>query len=274
MNAITIGPLMLSVDRLVALAGILAFIVVTTIAARKAGPGVARWSTTGLVVGIIAARIAHVVMNWSTFAEDPWRAVAVWQGGFFWPAGVLAALILLLVQVRDMRGRIAGLAGVAVGLFVWNAASLLTSGVDPVPLPGNPLQTLGGEKVALPELAGKPMVINLWATWCPPCRREMPMMAEVAAANSNVTFVFANQGEDAPRIRRYLSQAGLLLPNVLMDGLGELGRHYKAPGLPATLFVGADGRLVDIHLGEISREAMRAKMEGLVSWTLPKENDG
>ena len=263
MNAITIGPLMLSVDRLVALAGILAFLVVTTIAARRAGASVAPWSTTGLVVGIIAARIAHVVINWSKFAEDPLRAVAFWQGGFFWLAGVLAALILLLVQVRDMRGRIAGLAGVAVGLFVWNAASLLTSGVDPVPLPGNPLQTLGGESVALPELAGKPMVINLWATWCPPCRREMPMMAEVAAANSNVTFVFANQGEDAPRIRRYLSQAGLLLPNVLMDGLGGLGRHYKAPGLPATLFVGANGRLVEIHLGEISREMLVQTIENL-----------
>lgn len=247
---------MLSVDRLVAIGGIFAFIAVTSIAARKAGPGVARWSTTGLVVGIIAARIAHVVLHWSTFSEDLWRVVAVWQGGFFWPAGILAALILLLVQVRDMRGRLAGLAAVAVGLFVWNAASLLTSGVDPVPLPGNPLQTLGGETVALAELGGQPMVINLWATWCPPCRREMPMMAEVAAFTSDVTFVFANQGEDVPRIRRYLSQEGLLLPNVLIDGLGELGRHYKAPGLPATIFVGADGRLFDIHLGEISRELL------------------
>lgn len=260
MNAITIGPLMLSVDRLVAIAGILAFIAVTSIAAGKAGPGVARWSTTALVVGIVAARIAHVVLNWSTFSEDPWRAVAVWQGGFYWPAGVLAALILLLVQVGDMRGRIAGLAGVTVGLFVWNAASLLTSGVDPVPLPGNPLQTLGGDSVALPALAGKPMVINLWATWCPPCRREMPMMAEVAASTPDVTFVFANQGEDAPRIRRYLSREDLLLPNVLIDGLGELGRYYKAPGLPATLFVGADGRPVDIHLGEISREILGRAM--------------
>lgn len=263
MNAVTIGPLMLSIDRLVAIAGILAFIAVTSVAARKAGAGVARWSTTGLVVGIVAARIAHVGIHWSTFAEDPWRAVAVWQGGFFWPAGVLAALILLLLQVSDLRGRLAGLAGVAVGLFVWNAALLLTSGADPVPLPGNPLQTLGGETVALPELAGKPMVINLWATWCPPCRREMPMMAEVAASNSDVTFVFANQGENAPRIRRYLSQEGLLLPNVLMDGLGELGRQYKAPGLPATLFVGRDGRLVDVHLGEISREAMLQTMQNL-----------
>lgn len=263
MNAVTIGPFMLSVDRLVALAGILAFIVVTSVAARKAGPGVAPWSTRGLVVGIIAGRIAHVAFNWSTFAEDPWRALAVWQGGFYWPAGVLAAIVLLLVEVRDTRGRSAGLAGVAVGLFVWNAASLLTSGVDSVPLPGNPLRTLAGETLSLPELAGKPMVINLWATWCPPCRREMPMMAEVAASTNDVTFVFANQGEDAPRIRRYLSHEGLLLPNVLMDGLGELGRHYGAPGLPATLFVGADGRLVDIHLGEISHEAMLQKVDEL-----------
>ncbi|MFH1796349.1 MAG: TlpA disulfide reductase family protein [Pseudomonadota bacterium] len=263
MNAVTIGPLMLSIDRLVAIAGIVAFIVVTTIAARKAGDGVARWSATGLVVGIVAARIAHVVFHWSTFSDDPWRAVAFWQGGFFWSAGILAALILLLVQIRDMRGRIAGLAGVAVGLIVWNAASLLTAGVDQVALPGNPLQTLGGEHVILPELAGKPMVINLWATWCPPCRREMPMMAEVAASTSDVTFVFANQGEDAPRIRTYLLQQGLPLPNVLMDGLGELGRHYKAPGLPATLFVGADGRLIDIHLGEISREAILQTVQNL-----------
>ncbi|MCO6388516.1 TlpA disulfide reductase family protein [Aliihoeflea sp. 40Bstr573] len=254
---------MLSVDRLVALAGILAFIVVTSVAARRVDPGFARWSTTGLVVGIIAARIAHVALNWSTFAEYPWRAVAVWQGGFFWPAGVLAALILLLVQVRHTHGRIAGIAGVAVGLFVWNAASLLTSGVDPVPLPGNPLQTLAGEAVSLPELAGRPMVINLWATWCPPCRREMPMMANVAASSSDVTFVFANQGEDASRIRRYLSQENLLLPNVLIDGLGELGRHYSAPGLPATLFVGEDGRLVDIQLGEVSREALLQKLDDL-----------
>lgn len=263
MNAVTIGPFMLSVDRLVALAGILAFIAVTSVAARKAGPGVARWSTTGLVVGIIAARVAHVILNWSTFSEDLWRVVAFWQGGFFLPAGVLAALIFLLVQAKDMRGRIAGFAGVAVGLFVWNAASLLTSGVDPVPLPGNRLQTLGGESVALPELAGKPMVINLWATWCPPCRREMPMMAEVAASTPDVTFVFVNQGEDAPRVRRYLSQEGLLLPHVLTDGLGELGRHYKAPGLPATLFVDEDGRLVDIHLGEISREHLSRTMTHL-----------
>ncbi|WP_165899947.1 TlpA disulfide reductase family protein [Borborobacter arsenicus] len=254
---------MLSVDRLVALAGIVAFLVVTTIAARKSGDGLARWSTTGLVFGIAAARTAHVVMHWSTFADDPWRALAVWQGGFFWPAGVIAALLLLVLQVKETRGRIAGLAGVAVGVFVWNAASLLTSGVDPVPLPGNALQTLSGQSIALPELAGKPMVINLWATWCPPCRREMPMMAEVAAANDDVTFVFANQGENAPRIRIYLSREGLLLPNVLMDNFGELSRHYKAPGLPATLFIGADGRLVDIHLGEISREGMLNKIEAL-----------
>jgi thiol-disulfide isomerase/thioredoxin len=263
MNAITIGPLMLSVDRVIAFTGIFAFIAVTSLAARKAGPDVARWSMTGLVIGIVAARIGHVVMNWSTFADEPWRAVAVWQGGFLWPAGVLAALGLLLFQVRDMRGRFAGLAGVVIGLFVWNAASLLTSGVDPKPLPRNALQTLSGRTIALPELAGQPMVINLWATWCPPCRREMPMMADVAALTKDVTFVFANQGEDAPRIRQYLSQEGLLLPNVLMDGLSELGRHYQAPGLPATLFIGVDGRLVDMHLGEISREVLVHTIEEL-----------
>lgn len=263
MNAITFGPLMLSVDRLVALAGIVVFLVVTALAARKTSANVTRWSSNGLVAGIVVARLAHVLIHWESFAHDPFRAFAVWQGGFFWPAGVLAALALLFLQVKELGGRLAGLAGVAAGLFFWLSASLLTSGVDPVPLPANPLRTLAGHTVALPDLAGGPMVINLWATWCPPCRREMPMMAEIAETTDGVTFVFANQGEAAPHIRTYLSQEQLLLPNVLMDGLGELGRAYRAPGLPATLFINADGTLADIHLGEISREALLAKVHSL-----------
>lgn len=113
---------MVLLDRLVALAGIVASLVVTTIAASRAGDGIARWSSTGLVIGIIAARFARVVIHWSTISEVPWRAVAFGQGGLFWPAGIVAAFILLLVQARDMRGRIAGPTGVAVGPFAWNAA--------------------------------------------------------------------------------------------------------------------------------------------------------
>lgn len=263
MNAINIGPLMLSTDRVSALIGIAVFLAVTAILARRMGEPIGRWSTLAFFAGVAAARLGHVAINWETFAPEPWRIVAFWQGGFHWPSGVIVAIALLFLLVRPASQRVAGIASLAAGLFVWHSATLLTSGVEPIDLPQQPLHTLAHEPVQLGALGGRPMVVNLWATWCPPCRREMPMMADVAAATSNVTFVFANQGEDAPRIRSYLAREGLLLPNVLLDGLGQLGRHYGAMGLPATLFIDADGTLIDMHLGEISREAFLAKIGAL-----------
>jgi thiol-disulfide isomerase/thioredoxin len=263
MNAITFGPLMLSADRVSALIGITVFLALTAILARRLGEPGGRWSTLAFVAGVAAARLGHVAINWETFAPEPTRILAIWQGGFHWPTGLVAALVLLFLMVRPAGQRIAGLASLVIGLFVWHAATLLTSGVEPVELPQHPLHTLAQEPVQLSGFGGQPMVINLWATWCPPCRREMPMMADVASQTSGVTFVFANQGEDPARIRNYLSRENLLLPNVLLDGLGELGRHYRAVGLPATLFIDADGTLVDMYLGEISREAFLARIRPL-----------
>lgn len=260
MNAITLGPLMLSADRVAALVGIAVFLILTAILARRLGEPIGRWSTLAFVAGVAAARLGHVAINWETFTSEPVRILAIWQGGFHWPTGLIVAIVLLFLMVRPSGQRVGGLVSLAAGMFVWHAATLLTSGVEPLELPQHPLHTLAHEPVQLANFGGEPMVINLWATWCPPCRREMPMMAEVAAETSGVTFVFANQGEDPARIRNYLSREDLLLPNMLLDGLGELGRHYRAVGLPATLFIDADGTLVDMYLGEISREALLARI--------------
>lgn len=260
MNAIGIGPFLLSADRVSVIAGIAVFLAMPAVLSRRKDDPVGSWSTLAFFGGVAAARLGHVAIHWETFALEPWRIAAVWQGGFHWPTGVIVAIALLFMLVRPASQRMGGLASLAAGLFVWHAATLLTSGVEPIGLSQQPLHTLAHQPVQLASLGDRPMVINLWAAWCPPCRREMPMMADVAAATSDVTFVFANQGEDAARIRTYLAQEGLQLPNVLLDGLGELGRHYGAMGLPSTLFIDADGTLTDMHLGEISREALLEKI--------------
>lgn len=263
MNAVSIGPLVLAADRASAVAGIMAFLVVSGLIARKLDGSLAKWSSFALFAGLAAARAGHVAMHWDSFSLEPSRIFAVWQGGFYWPAGVAAAVILLLPLVRGSVARAAGLASLAVGLFVWHSAMLLTSGVEAIPLPEKPLQTLAGEGISLSAFGKQPMVINLWASWCPPCRREMPMMVETAKASKGITFVFANQGEDALRVRSYLAMEGIDPPNLLLDGLGVLGRHYKAVGMPATLFIGRDGTLVDAHIGEISREVFERKISDL-----------
>lgn len=89
------------------------------------------------------------------------------------------------------------------------------------------------------------------------------MMADVAASTSDAEFIFANQGEGRQAVERYLAQAGLSLDTILLDQFGDLGRHYRAPGLPATLFVGGDGVLRHAHLGEISREVLQSNIARL-----------
>jgi hypothetical protein len=93
----------------------------------------------------------------------------------------------------------------------------------------------------------------------------MPMMAEIAASSEEVDFYLVNQGEGQGAIIRYLTNEGLELETVLLDQFGSVARHYGALGLPATLFIGANGLLRNAHLGEISRELLQANMARLSS---------
>lgn len=113
------------------------------------------------------------------------------------------------------------------------------------------LSMLDGKPTQLRSFAGKPVVLNLWATWCPPCRREMPVLSAAQAEQDNVHFVFANQNETADEVRRFLIAQRLPIENVPLDK-GSLATEYHAPGLPTTLFFDREGRLQRVHMGELS----------------------
>ena len=86
------------------------------------------------------------------------------------------------------------------------------------------------------------MVINLWASWCPPCRREMPVLAAAQKKNTDVLFIFANQGEDGSTVQNYLTRAGLTLDNVYLDSGTNFGHEVGSTALPTTLFYDPNGR--------------------------------
>ena len=126
------------------------------------------------------------------------------------------------------------------------------------------LSTLAGRPVALAELAaGRPMVVNLWATWCPPCRREMPLLAAAQRREPGVVFVFADQGEDRSEIQAYLESEKLEPAHVVRDARRALGQHAGTSALPVTLFFAADGRLVHSRIGEISEAALATQFDKL-----------
>lgn len=257
MNAVTLGPLVLAADRFAVLLGIFAFILITALLTRRIDRRFQAWSSWVMIGGAVAARLGHVLLHWRNFAEEPLRILAFWDGGFYGPAGLAVALLSILFALQTARLRLWALLPLAFALVVWNTAWQLTSGTSGIALPAMTFESLSGGEQAL-AVSAKPRVINLWASWCPPCRREMPMMARTAVSSEDIQFVFANQGENRQVIERYLAEEGIVLDNVLLDHFSDLGRHYGVPGLPATLFIDERGVLKHAHLGEISRETLQS----------------
>jgi thiol-disulfide isomerase/thioredoxin len=129
-------------------------------------------------------------------------------------------------------------------------------------LPDVELAELNGQPASLAAVAdGKPLVVNLWATWCPPCIREMPVLETAQQNYTDIRFVFANQGEHAETIRRFLEKQSLNLDHVVSDQTGSFGQVVGSHGLPTTLFYSADGQLLDSHMGELSQATLVEKLE-------------
>ena len=114
------------------------------------------------------------------------------------------------------------------------------------------LQDLHGKQVSLQQLQGKPAVINMWATWCAPCRREMPVLQQAQQNHPHIQFVLLNQGEKAPVISAYLQKNQIQLPNVWLDETMQSRTVLPYQGLPSTYFLNQQGEVVAHSLGELT----------------------
>ena len=130
-------------------------------------------------------------------------------------------------------------------------------------LPALSLTSLEGRPINLAEFKGKPTVVNLWATWCPPCVREMPMLHQAQVDRRGVNFVFLNQGESADKVGAWLQTRKLLMRNVLVDADRQAGAAFKQRALPTTLFFDAKGRLVSTRIGELSAATLSERLQGV-----------
>ena len=217
-----------------------------------------------LLVGLLAARLGYVLRWWPEYAVAPWSILAIGDGGFLWWIGLPAALAFVgWRSAGQPQLRTPVLAGIAAGMLAWFAlgATLALLQRSAPPLPDIAVVTLDGSHARLDASAGKPVVLNLWATWCPPCRREMPVFEDAVQAYPGVRFVLLNQGEDAATISDYLDREGLHLhAQVLLDLHSLAMPATNTHGLPTTLFFDADGHLVDTHMGELTRASLADTM--------------
>jgi len=157
-------------------------------------------------------------------------------------------------------------AAVLSGALAWSmtAGALALMAPRGASLPSIPLAALDGSPVALPAVlqeADRPMVVNLWASWCPPCRREMPMLEQAQQARDDVSFVFVNQGESVDAVETFLQRESLSLDHLYRDPDMTFGREVGAMAMPTTLYYDADGQLIDTHFGELSRATLDRSLE-------------
>ncbi|NTA84799.1 TlpA family protein disulfide reductase [Agrobacterium tumefaciens] len=265
MNSVSFGPFAFDAERFAAIVGVVVFLAVASVLALRVDDRLGRWSSWTALVGLAAARLGHVLQHVDTFVSEPWRILAVWQGGFSWSGGAAGVILLVSLLVRRSRNLLGWAAtSIAAGVFAAAATWAFTYSGTKVPPVGDTFRTLAGTESRIGG-NGRPTMVNLWATWCPPCRRELPMMANIAASTPDIDFIFANQGEKPGTVGNYLRKEALHLSEVVLDPQLVLSGHYSAAGLPATLFLAADGTLVGSHLGEISREVLAQKIQELTN---------
>jgi len=137
----------------------------------------------------------------------------------------------------------------------------------PTPAPSLELVDLQGTRHRLADYRGKVVLVNFWATWCVPCREEMPSIERLRASLEGRPFAVlaVNLAEPEARIHKFLEAVPLRFP-VLLDRDAKAARAWQAKLLPATYIVGPDGAIRYRHLGELdwSKPEVRRVIVGLM----------
>ena len=161
----------------------------------------------------------------------------------------------------------------------WIAVSRVENPIGGSGAPPNPqvgftapdftLDSLAGQPITLSDLRGKVVVLNLWASWCPPCRAEMPAMNAVyqkfrdqglVVLGVNTTFQ-----DDETSARAAIRDWGVIFP-IVFDRDSATSRQYRVQAMPTTFFIGRDGVIRDIVFGGPMSEALiTSKIEKLMS---------
>ncbi len=147
----------------------------------------------------------------------------------------------------------------------------MSANAEAAPLPNHLapdfiLPDLSGNPTQLSDLHGKVVLINIWATWCPPCRAEMPMIQAAYENYQDQGFIVLaiNAGEQQPTVADFMQAQGLSFP-ALLDQDGKIAGLYQARALPSSFFIDKAGVIRAVYRGPMTRSVITATVEQLLS---------
>lgn len=160
-------------------------------------------------------------------------------------------------------------AGLAVGsligivyILVSSRQSATQAAVEPrklgigYPAPAIALETLDGSTASLEDYRGHPVVLNYWATWCTPCREEMPLLADFEARYApDLVVLGLNYGEGKDTVTAFVEENAIPF-RILLDPAQTTGADYMVRGFPTTYFIDKEGILRSMHIGQLSEDLL------------------
>lgn len=161
------------------------------------------------------------------------------------PLGLLLGIVLLALLIGVLAGND-------------RVDPALPASVARSPAPAFELEGLKRSEAALTleSVAGMPLVLNFWASWCVPCRRELPALGNVERLfGERIAFLGVNHQDDRDTALQLLEEAGVAYPTGFDPG-GQVAREFGLYGMPTTVFISADGEVLERRTGEISESQL------------------
>ncbi len=163
---------------------------------------------------------------------------------------------------------IAGAAWVALSANTTSATNKTSAPQAGFSAPDFTLKTPGGEEYTLSELKGNAVLVNLWATWCPPCRAEMPAIEKMYQEYKDQGFVVLavdmTYQDDPANIAPFIKKYNLTFP-ILLEETGDVGAAYQLRSLPSSYFINRAGIIQEVVIGGPMSEALlRTRIEQIL----------
>jgi len=234
-----------------------------------------------ILTGAAGARLTFALWYWESYVYQPWTILYFWQPGYSLFGGTVVATLFACIcfwrKRQSLHWRqpaaffslaILVLASSQGALLIANSSKLtIESPLTPARMVPFEFTNIEKENVSFSDYEGMPLVLNFWATWCPPCRREMPLLERSYERYlaEGVAIIAVNVDESHNTVSRYLTEQGLTLP-VWQNGkhsTAQLFNYINGQIMPTTLFIHPDGRIESTRIGELSAATLQLGIEAI-----------